>query len=62
MLAQIGDFQFSLSTIAAREIERISQYRFAEQDRVGQTKLLQAVGIENEIIRISGMFSPELQD
>ena len=61
MLTQLGDFQFNLSTIAAQEVERISQYRFAEQERIGQQNLLQAVGRENEIIRITGWLSPELQ-
>ena len=62
MLVQLGDFQFSLATLPLNELERVSQYRFAEHDRIGQPNLLQAVGQGNDSIRFSCEYRPEVQN
>ena len=61
MLIQLGDFQFSISTAAYNEIERISTYKFAAHQVIGSHDRLQAVGVDNETIRLTGSYFAELR-
>ena len=61
MLIQLGDFQFSISTVAYQEIERISQFTFASHQVIGSYNRLQAVGIQNEQIRLTGQYFSDLR-
>lgn len=60
MLIQLGNFQFSISTLSYNEIERISTFKFAAHSVIGSYDRLQAVGIDNEILRITGNFFADL--
>lgn len=60
MLIQLADFQFSISTVAYDALNRVSSVRWAARDIVGGTQRLQAVGKENDRIRLNGVFYPQL--
>ena len=61
MLIQLGEFQFSINTVAYKEVERISTYRFAEHEVVGAYNRLQPVGPDNETIRMTGSYFSDLR-
>lgn len=61
MLVQLGDFQFSISTVAYQQIERISTFKFASHQVIGSYDRLQAVGIDNETIRFTGQYYADLR-
>lgn len=59
-LVQWGDFQFSINTLAYDELMRMSSVRWAGQKIVGGDERLQAVGRDNDSIRLSGTFYPQI--
>ena len=61
MLIQLGNFQFSISTVAYNEIERISTYSFASHQVIGSYDRLQALGPNNETIRLTGSYFSDLK-
>ena len=61
MLIQLGNFQFSISTVAYNEIERISTFSFASHQVIGSYDRLQAVGVNNETLRLTGSYLSELR-
>ena len=60
MLMQYADFQFDISTVAYNELNRVSSTRWAKHDIVGGHQKLQAVGKNNDRIRLNGTFYPIL--
>ena len=60
MLVQFADFQFDISTVAYQELNRISSVRWAALDIIGNNQKLQAVGRDNDRIRLNGTFYPIL--
>ena len=61
MLIQLGDFQFSINTLAYNEIERVSTYSFASRQVIGSYDRLQSVGVDNETLRITGSYLADLK-
>ena len=61
MLIQLGNFQFSIPTVSYNEIERISTYKFASHQVIGSYDRLQAVGADNETLRITGSYFADLK-
>ena len=59
-LVQFGDFQFQISTLVYDEFVRISSVRWAKQAIVGGDERLQAVGRNNDTIRLTGTFYPQI--
>ena len=60
MLIQLADFQFSISTVAYNELNRVSSVRWGSHDIVGGAQRLQAVGQNNDTITLNGVFYPQL--
>ena len=60
MLLQLGEFQFSISTLVYDELVRNSSVRWARQAIVGGDERLQAVGRNNDTIRLAGVFYPQV--
>lgn len=60
MLMQYADFQFDISTVAYNELNRVSSTRWATHDIVGSHQKLQAMGKDNDRIRLNGTFYPIL--
>ena len=59
-LVQLGDFQFSLNTVAYQELQRTASVRWAQHQIVGGDLKLQAAGRDNDRIRLSGTFYPQI--
>ena len=59
-LVQWGEFQFQISTLVYDELLRISSVRWARQAIVGGDERLQAVGRNNDTIRLTGTFYPQI--
>lgn len=59
ILIQLADFQFSISTVAYDALNRVSSVRWAAHDIVGGGQRLQAVGQNNDTIRLKGVFYPQ---
>lgn len=59
-LVQFGEFQFSINTVVYDELRRRSSVRWARQKIVGGDERLQAVGRDNDVIRLSGTFYPQI--
>lgn len=62
MLIQLGNFQFSISTLAYNEIERVSSYSFASHQIIGSHNRLQAVGVNNEKLTFTGQYYAEFRN
>ena len=59
-LVQLGEFLFDISTLTYDELRRKSSVRWAKQKIVGGDERLQAVGRDNDTIRLSGTFYPQV--
>ena len=57
---QLGEFQFQVSTLVYDELVRISSVRWARQSIVGGDERLQATGRNNDSIRLTGTFYPQI--
>lgn len=62
MLIQLGNFQFSISTLAYKEIERVSSYSFASHQVIGSYNRLQAVGVNNETLSFTGDYYADFRN
>lgn len=60
MLIQLGSFLFDISTVAYNELNRVSSYKWAQHNIVDNYQGLQAVGFENDRVRLSGTFYPQV--
>ena len=60
MLMQLGEFQFSVSTLAYDSVSRTAKARFARHEIAGGGEKLHAVGVQADSIRLSGTFYPQL--
>lgn len=61
VMMQLGSYQFGLSTAAYQELMRRSGYRWASQDRFGQSPARQYTGPETETIELSGVIYAEFR-
>ena len=59
-LVQWGEFQFNINSLAYDELVRRSSVRWARQAIVGGDERLQAVGRNNDTIRLTGTFYPQI--
>ena len=59
-LIQYGDFLFNIDTLTYDELRRKSSVRWARQKIVGGDDRLQAAGLDNDTIRLSGTFYPQV--
>jgi phage protein U len=62
MMMSLGLFLFSLPTLAYQELQRRTDYRHAQQARVGARDASQFLGVGDETISLSGSAMAELQD
>lgn len=58
---QLGGFQFGLSTAAYQELSWSTEYRWPEQDRIGQESALQFTGPGPETITLTGIIYAEFR-
>jgi len=58
----LGDFQFSLRTISMSSISRITEYKWAEVERIGDLPYIQNLGKSKDNIEIEGTFYPRIND
>lgn len=58
IMMALGDYRFALSTAAYRELARTSEWRWAEQERVGVKAALQYVGPSGDNITLQGVVYP----
>lgn len=59
-LIQWSDFLFNIDTLTYDELRRKSSVRWARQKIVGGNERLQAVGRDNDTIRLKGVFYPQV--
>ena len=57
---QLGEFQFQVSTLVYDELVRVSSVRWSRQAIVGNDERLQATGRNNDSIRLTGTFYPQI--
>lgn len=60
MLMALGQFVFSMSTLAYQDIQRQNQWRHPSHSRVGAMPARQYVGPGDETISLKGVLAPEL--
>lgn len=58
VMMKLGEFTFSVDSAAYQELSRVSEYRWASQNRVGQRPALQAIGPGGETINVNGIIYP----
>lgn len=59
IMMSLGSFRFGVLTAAYQELQRVSEYRWPAQDRVGNTPQLQFVGRGADTITLPGVIYPE---
>jgi len=59
MILCLGSFVFSMHTTSYQSVERQSEWRIAEHQRIGQRPLLQFVGTGKDEISIVGVLYPQ---
>jgi len=62
MMMSLGLFLFSLPTLAYQELQRRTDFRHAQQPRVGARDASQFLGVGDETIALNGSAMAELQD
>lgn len=60
MMMALGNFMFSLHTLAYQELQRQTDYRHATSSRVGAVPARQFVGKGDDSITLPGWLAPEL--
>ena len=60
MLMALGQFVFSMSTLAYQDMQRQNQWRHPSHSRVGARPARQFVGPGDETISLKGVVAPEL--
>lgn len=58
VMMQLGEYQFSVNTAAYQDLRRSSEYRWKNQERVGQLDALQYTGQGSDTITLSGVVFP----
>jgi phage protein U len=59
VMLSLGGFQFGISTAAYQDLSRGSEYKWAGQDRFGQTPALQYTGQGADTMSLQGVIYPE---
>lgn len=60
MLLSLGDFVFSLSTLAYQELSRRTSWRHAQNPRVGARAASQFLGPGDDLISLAGDLVPQI--
>lgn len=60
-MMQLGAYQFSIDTAAYQSLERVTEYRWAAQTRIGAQAALQFVGLGNDEITLQGVIYPHFR-
>ena len=60
MLMQLDDYQFSIGTAAYTSLQRQSQARWARIPLLGGGEAMQLVGVDHDVITLTGTVYPEL--
>jgi phage protein U len=55
-----GNFQFSLKTLSANSLTRLTEFKWVDTDRVGDLPYVQNLGIAKDNVEIEGIFYPKL--
>ena len=50
VMLKLGEFTFGVDTAAYQQLTRVSEYRWASQERIGQGPALQSVGLGSDTI------------
>lgn len=58
VMLKLGDFTFGVDTAAYQQLTRVSEYRWASQERIGQGPALQPVGPGSDTINVDGTIFP----
>jgi phage protein U len=56
----LGQFVFSINTVAYQELQRATDWRYASNSRVGERPASQYIGQGTDTITVSGWVAPEL--
>jgi phage protein U len=60
-MAKLGEFAFSIGTAAFQTMERVSSFRWAENERIGANPGLQFIGPGAESISLQGVIYPHFR-
>ena len=58
VMMKLGQFTFSVDTAAYQSLNRVTEYRWAQQDRIGQRPALQDVGPGSDTMNLHGVIYP----
>ncbi len=58
VMLKLGEFTFGVDTAAYQQLTRVSEYRWASQERIGQGPALQPVGLGSDTINMDGTIFP----
>jgi phage protein U len=58
-MLRLGDFNFSINVAVFQELHRVSEFKWAAQDRFGQSPARQFVGLGDDSITLPGVIYPE---
>ena len=61
MLLALGDYRFSLSTAAYRELRRETAWRWESQPRLGRPPAWQFLGRGEDVVRLNGVIYPHFR-
>lgn len=54
VMLMLGDFEFSIDTVAYNELSRDASWRWNAQERIGKQSLMQYTGKESRSVKLSG--------
>ncbi len=54
----LGDYRFSVDTAAYQQLQRTTEYRWSQQDRIGRNPSQQYIGPGTDTINLSGVIYP----
>jgi phage protein U len=55
-----GNFQFSLKTLSANSLARVTEFKWVDTERFGDLPYVQNLGIAKDNVEIDGVFYPKL--
>lgn len=58
VMIALGEFRFGISTAAYDKLQRVSEFRWAKQDRMGRKAARQFTGPEGDTVSLSGVVYP----
>lgn len=61
IMMALGDYRFSLSTAAYKDLERTSEWRWAKQERMGRKPARQFNGPDGDSLTLTGTIYPHFR-